>query len=64
MLLLNRKHTDILIEQIKTKPHETLEFKLNKQMEIFSFNPPINFFEESKWLLAITFFEANSSLFN
>ena len=35
MLLLIKKHTDTLIEQTKTKPQETLEFKMNKQTQIF-----------------------------
>ena len=38
MLLLIKKHTDLSIEQTKTKPRETLEFKLNKQMETFPFH--------------------------
>ena len=32
MLLLLKKHTDTMIEQTKTRPQETLEFKMNKQM--------------------------------
>ena len=32
---LTKKHTDTLIEQTKTKPQETLEFKMSKQMQIF-----------------------------
>ena len=51
-----------MIEQTKTKPEETLEFQLNKQMETFSFNPPINLSEQGKWLLAVTFFEATNSV--
>ena len=39
---LFKKHSDIVIEQTKTKPQETLKFKLNKQMETFSFSPPSN----------------------
>ena len=39
LLLLIKKHTNTLIEQTKMKPQETLEFKLNKQMQTFSFNP-------------------------
>ena len=35
LLLLIKKHTDTLIEQTKTKPQETLEFKMDKQMQIF-----------------------------
>ena len=37
LLLFFRKHADTLIEQTKTEPQEMLEFKLNKQMEMFSF---------------------------
>ena len=64
LLLLIKKHTDTLIEQTRTKPQETLEFKLNKQMQTFSFNPPINFLEEDKWLLAVSSFEGTNSVFN
>ena len=64
LLLLIKKHTDTLIEQTKTKPQETLEFKMNKQMQIFSFNPPINLIEEDKWLLGVSSFECTISVFN
>ena len=64
LLFLIKKHTDTLIEQTKTKPQETLEFKMNKQMQTFSFNPPINLVEEDKWLLAVSSFECTNSVFN
>ena len=64
LLLLIKKHTDTLIEQTKTKPQETLDFKMNKQMQTFSFNPPINLIEEDKWLLAVSSFECTNSVFN
>ena len=64
LLLLIKKHTDTLIEQTKTKPQETLEFKMNKQRQTFSFNPPINLLEEGKWLLAVSSFECTNSVFN
>ena len=64
LLLLIKKHTDTLIEQTKTKPQETLEFKMNKQMQTFSFNPPINLFEEAKWLIAISLFDCTNSVYN
>ena len=64
LLLLIKKHTDTLIEQTKTKPQETLEFKMNKQKQTFSFNPPINLLEEGKWLLAVSSFECTNSVFN
>ena len=37
---------------------------MNKQIEMFSFNPPINLSEESKWLLEVTFFECTNSVFD
>ena len=64
LLLLIKKHTDALIEQTRTKPQETLEFKMNKQMQTFSFNPSINLVEEDKWLLAVSSFECTNSVFN
>ena len=64
LLLLIKKHTDTLIEQTKTKPQETLEFKMDKQMQTFSFNPPINLVEEGKWLLGVSSFECTNSVFN
>ena len=64
LLLLVKKHTDTLIEQTKTRPQETLEFKMNKQMQTFSFNPPINLIEKGKWLIAVSSFECTNSVFN
>ena len=64
LLLLIEKHTDTLIENTKTKPQETLEFKMNKQMQTFSFNPPINLVEEGKWLMAVSSLECTNSVFN
>ena len=64
LLLLTKKHTDTLIEQTRTKPQETLEFKMNKQMQTFWFNPPIYLVEEDKWLLAVSSFECTNSVFN
>ena len=64
LLLSIKKHTDTLIEQTKTKLQETLEFKMNKQMQTFSFNPPINLDEESKWLMAVSLFDCTNCVFN
>ena len=55
LLLLNKKPTDTLIEQTKTKAQETLEFVMNKQTQTYSFNPPTNLVEEGKWLLGVTY---------
>ena len=64
MLLLIKKHTDTWIDEIKTKPQETFEFKMNKQAQTSSFNPLKILVEEGKRLLAVTSFEANNSVFN
>ena len=64
LLVSIKKHTHALTEQTKTNPQETLEFKMNKQMETFSINRPIILNENSKWLLAKTSFEATNSVFN
>ena len=64
LLLLIKQYTDTLIEQTKTRPQKTLEFKMNEQMQTFSFNPPNNLLEEGKWLLAISSFECTNSDFN
>ena len=64
MLLLFKKHTNTLIEQTKTKPQGTLEFKMNKQKQTFSFNPPLNLLEEGKWLLGVSMFDCTNSVFN
>ena len=37
---------------------------MRKQMQIFSFNPPIKLVEEGKWLLAVSPFECTNSFFN
>ena len=64
LLLLIKKHTDTLVEQTKTKPQETIEFKMVPSKQTFSFNPPINLVEEGRWLLGATSFEVMNSVFN
>ena len=61
LLLLIKKRTDTLIE--RTKPQETLEFKMNKQMQISSFNPPINLVGKVKWLLGLSSLECKKFCF-
>ena len=63
LLFLIKKHADTLIEQTKIKPQETLEYKMKKQMQTFSFSPPINLVGEGKWLLAVRSFSATNSVF-
>ena len=51
-----------MIEQTKTRLQETLEFRKTKQMEIFSFSPPINLSEKGKRLLAVKSFKTTKSV--
>ena len=53
-----------MIEQTRTKPEETLENKMNKQMQTFSLFSPIILSEEGKWVLGVTSFECTISVFN
>ena len=62
-MLLKKKHTDTLIESASNRPQEPLEYKMNKQLQSFSFSPPLNLVEEGKWLLAVTSCEATNSVF-
>ena len=48
LLLLIKKHTDTLIVQTKSRTQDTLEFKMNKQMQTFSFSPAVNLSVEGK----------------
>ena len=64
LLLLIKKHTDTLSEQTKTKSQETLELVINKQTQTYSLNHPMDLSEVDKWLLAETFFECTTSVFN
>ena len=64
LLLSNKKHTDTFIEQTKARPQKTLQFVIVKQIESFSFNPPMNLDDEGKWLLRVTSFEATNFVFN
>ena len=53
----------MLIEQTKTKQQKTIDLKLNKPKETFSFIFPKNLSEEEKLILALTAFEATISVF-
>ena len=63
LLFLNENHTDTLIEQTKTESQETLEIKLNNQVQTFSFNLPRNL-SEGKWLVTVASSEAMNSVYN
>ena len=62
LLLSITKNCETLIEQTKTKPQETLEFKMTKSRETFHFNPPIQVKED--WMLGLVDLEVYNSIFN
>ena len=64
LLLLIKKHTDTLIEQTKTKPQETIEFKMNKKCKLFCLILQLIQLKKVKWLLTVSSFEATNSVFN
>ena len=53
-----------MIEQTETRHQETLDYKLKKQVETFSFSSPLNLVEEGKWFLGVTSNECTNSVFN
>ena len=62
LLLLIKKPKNKLFKQTMTKPQETLEFQLKKPREVFSFSLPINPFQESNGLIAVTNYETSKSV--
>ena len=56
------KNCETLIEQTKTRPQETLEFKMTKTKETFHFNPTIQI--KGLWMLGLTDLEVYNSIFN
>ena len=63
IVTFDKKSTEKLVEHTKTKPLETLEFKMNNQRKTFYFSPPINLSEEGKWLLTVTSFKTTNFVF-
>ena len=64
LLLLINKRTDTINQQTRTRPRETLDFKMNKQLKTFSISPPLSLLEEGKWMIAVTSFETTNSVLN
>ena len=62
LLLSIIKICQTLIEQTKTLPQETLEFKLNKPRGTFRFKPPIQI--KGDWMIGLTDLEVYISIFN
>ena len=62
LLLSITKNCKTLINQTHKKAEETLEFKLVKSRESFSFNPPIHI--EGSWMIGLINLEVYNSIFN
>ena len=62
LLLSIAKSNQEINENTHSKPQETLEFKMNKQKESFSFDIPLEFPE--KWMMGVTSLEVYNSVYN
>ena len=62
LLSSKTKNCETPIKQIPTKPQETLEFKLTKSLETFSFKPTIPI--KGYWTLGLPSLEVYNSGFN
>ena len=56
------KSNQDFVENTHSKPQETLEFKMNKQKESFSFDIPLELPE--KWMMGVTSLEVYNPVYN
>ena len=61
MLSIAKSNLDI-VENTLSKPQETLEFKMNKQKEFFSFDIPLELPEQ--WMMGVTSLEKYNTVYN
>ena len=62
LLLSIAKSNQEIVENTHSKPQETLEFKMNKQKESFSFDVPLILNE--KWMMGVTSLEVYNTVYN
>ena len=62
LLLSTAKSNLDIVENTLSKPQETLEFKMNKQKESFSFDIPLDLPEE--WMMGVTSLEVYNTVYN
>ena len=62
LLLSIAKSNQEIVENTHSKPQETLEFKMNKQKESFSFDIPLELPEQ--WMMGVTSLEVYNSVYN
>ena len=61
MLSIAKSNQEIF-ENTHSKPQETLEFKMNKQKESFSFDIPLELPEQ--WMMGVTSLEVYNTVYN
>ena len=61
LLSIAKSNLDI-VEKTLSKPQETLEFKMNKQKESFSFDIPLELPEQ--WMMGVTSLEVYNTVYN
>ena len=61
LLSIAKSNLDI-VENTLSKPQETLEFKMNKQKESFSFDIPLDVPEQ--WMMGVTSLEVYNTVYN
>ena len=61
LLSIAKSNLDI-VENTLSKPQETLEFKMNKQKESFSFDVPLDLPEQ--WMMGVTSLEVYNTVYN
>ena len=62
LLLSIAKSNQEIVENTHSKPQETLEFKMNKQKESFSFDIPLDLPEQ--WMMGVTSLEVYNTAYN
>ena len=62
LLLSTAKSNLDIVENTLSKPQETLEFKMNKQKESFSFDIPLDLPEQ--WMMGVTSLEVYNTIYN
>ena len=61
-LLSIAKSNQEIVENTHSKPQETLEFKMTKQKESFSFDVPLT--SNEKWMMGVTSLEVYNTVYN
>ena len=62
LLLKIAESNQEIVDNTHSKPQETLEFKMTKQKDSFSFDVPPNL--EEKWMMGVTSLEVYNTAYN